>query len=106
MANGDDQNWMRVCMAVDGFRGRYGRWPKRVRIMPICYVNLVSHVLSPIGFALVSSFIELVPEDDAEMIAEDDTGATHCYGSHGPGDVVVSPSTYNFFGDAVLSTTD
>jgi len=27
MPNGDDKNWVRLCAALDGFFGRYGRWP-------------------------------------------------------------------------------
>ncbi len=80
MPNGGDKNWVRVCAAIDGFRIRFGRWPKRVRVMPISYADLVGHVLTPVGFALVSSFVQLVSEDDAAMIAEDGTGAEFNYG--------------------------
>jgi hypothetical protein len=71
--NGDSKNWDRVCYSIDQFRTRHGRWPKRVRMIPVCFVDLTTHVLTPLGFALVSSVVELVPEEDAEMIADDGT---------------------------------
>ena len=67
--NGDDRNWGRVSAAIGGFRVRYGRWPQRVVLMPIAFVDLVSDVFTPFGFAIVSSVVELLPEEDAEMIA-------------------------------------
>jgi hypothetical protein len=102
MPNGDDKNWVRVCAAIDGFRILYGRWPKRVRMMPISYVDLVSHVLTPLGFALVSSYVELIPEEDAEMIADDDSGAEYCYGRQESPSGEVEPTAWEWFGAAVL----
>jgi hypothetical protein len=93
MPNGDDQNWVRVFAAIDGFRVKHGRWPKRVRVMPVSYVDLVSHVLTPLGFALFSSFIELVPEDEAAMIADDESGAEYRYGRQGSVNRKVDPPT-------------
>lgn len=51
--------------------------------MPIAYVDLTSQVLSPLRLAVVSSIIELVPEEGAEMIAEDGSGAAYCYDQEG-----------------------
>jgi hypothetical protein len=102
MPNGHDRNWIRVCGAVDGFRDRHGHWPTRVRVMPACYVDLVAHILTPLGFALVNSIFELIPEDGAEMIAENDAGATYCYGSEGFPTREVAPSTSRHFGAAIL----
>jgi hypothetical protein len=100
--NGDDNNWVRVCAAIDGFRVRYGRWPKRVRIMPISYIDLISHVLTPQGYALVSSYVELVPEEEAEMIAEDEGGNEYSYGKQGFLKREAEPATREWFGTAVL----
>ena len=102
MPNGDDKNWVRFCVAVDGFRARYGRWPTRVRMMDVCYADLIGHVLSPPGYALVSTFVELVAEEDAAMIADDGRGAEFNYGREEfPGNRP-EPSCREFFGDAVL----
>jgi hypothetical protein len=102
MPNGDDKNWVRVCAAIDGFRVRYGRWPNRVRVMPVTFDDLVAHVLTPIGFALVSSYVELVPEEEAEMIAEGGSGAEYSYGREGFPEGDVEPPTRAWFGEAVL----
>jgi len=102
MPNGDDKNWVRVCAAIDGFRVRYGRWPKRVRVMPVSFDDLVGHVLTPIGFALVSSYVELVPQDEAAMIADDGTGAEYNYGLQGFPAGEADPPTRDWFGEAVL----
>jgi hypothetical protein len=51
--------------------------------MPLGFDDLVGHVLTPIGFALVSSYVELVPEDEAEMVAADGTGAEYNYEQQG-----------------------
>ena len=74
--------------------------------MPISYINLVSDVLTPLGFALVSSVVELVPEDDAEMIADDGTGAEFNYGQGkctGSGRKhKLDQETIQWFGEAIL----
>lgn len=100
--NGRDINWDRVCAAIDGFRVLHGRWPKRVRVMPICFDDLVAHVLTPIGFALVSSYVELVPEDGAEMIAEDGSGNEYNYGQQESPQGKLDPPTRDWFGQAVI----
>lgn len=104
MANGDDKNWIRLCGTIDGFQARFGRWPTRIRIMPVSYIDLVSHVLSPLGFALVSTVVELVPEDDAEFIAEDDTGDEYCYGVEGFPDPQPELNAHQWFGEAIFRT--
>src|SRR5438034_169908 len=102
MPNGGDKNWVRVCAAIDGFRVRYGRWPKRVRVMPASYVDLVSYVLTPLGYALVSAFVKLVPEEEAAMIADDESGAQFNYGKEGFPRSNPDPPTREWFGEAIL----
>ena len=67
--------------------------------MPISYTDIVSHILSPQGVALVSSHVELVPEEAAEMVSEDDFGNSYSYGAHGGSDI--EPPTMDFFGTAI-----
>lgn len=103
MPNGHDKNWVRVCLAIDGFRARHGHWPTRVRIMPASFRDLVSNVLTPSGFALVNSSVRLLPEPDAAMIAEDSNGREFCYGSD---QAEILPdhevSAIEHFGDAII----
>ena len=102
MPNGDDASWIRVCAAIDGFRARYGRWPTRVRLLPAALDGLRDHVLTPQGFAVVASVVELTPDEAAPMIAEDADGESYNYGREG----FVSPrpeeATRDWFGQAIL----
>ncbi|OAI40708.1 hypothetical protein AYO40_04440 [Planctomycetaceae bacterium SCGC AG-212-D15] len=70
--------------------------------MPICYVDLVSDVLTPLGYALVSSVVELVPEEDAEMIADDGAGAEFNYGRDKAPRRKTDLPARDWFGKAVL----
>lgn len=104
MPNGDDKNWVRVCAAVDGFRGRYGRWPTAVRMPPACFADLVGHILTPVGFALVSSVVAFASEDDlserTDIIAVGESGAAFRYGEEG--DREPDPRTLEYFGPSVV----
>ncbi len=78
----DFRNWLRLCAVIDGFRSRYGRWPTRVRIMP-CFLNFLrEQELTPEEFGIVTAKVELVPDEDAPYIAEDDDGHEYNYASH------------------------
>lgn len=101
MPNGDDTDWVRVCAAIDGFRARYGRWPARVRLFPAALDGLREHVLTPEGFAVVASVIELVPDAAAPMIAEGAEGESYNYGREGFPPRPEEPARV-WFGEAVL----
>lgn len=83
MPNGGDRNWIRFCVAIEGFRSRYGRWPARVHLHPLVLENIRDHVLTLEGFARVASLVELIPDDRAPIIAEDGTGAQYKYPEEG-----------------------
>ncbi|MSR59361.1 MAG: hypothetical protein EXS05_17245 [Planctomycetaceae bacterium] len=70
--------------------------------MPIAYIDLVSHLLTPLGFAFVSSVIELVPEEDAEMIAEDGSGAEFNYDRDCRPDGELEMATHLWFGQVII----
>ena len=104
MANGYDKNWMRICWCIDGFRARFGRWPKVVRVPDLVLSDLVSHVLTPIGFALVSSYVEIAPAgEELKIVAEDGSGDEHPYGYDETRDGVLQEDrTEAFFGAAIV----
>ena len=104
MPNGHDKNWMRTCFAIDGYRAKYGRWPKRVRMIHWAFADVVGHLLTPAGFAVVSSFVELVPEEEPEtpFIADDGGEAEFRYGTEEPPRRPPDPLTFEWFGQAVL----
>jgi hypothetical protein len=95
--------WVRVCVAIDGFRLAHGRWPTRVRLDPGQLAELVSGHLHPAGFALVSSVVDLVPDEQGMPTAEDRTGAKYVYSRDDPlpaGDLGLP--AVEWFGRAVL----
>lgn len=103
MPNGDDKSWLRVCWTIDGYREKYVRWPIGVRLPPAYFEIIVGHILSPIGFAFVSSIVELVSDDDLSaeiaIIATGHDGTEFRYGDH-EFDNPEFP-TYQHFGSAV-----
>jgi len=101
--NGDDASWVRVCAAIDGFRARYGRWPARVRLFPGALENIRDHVLTPQGFAVVVSVVELVADDRAPMIAEGAEGESYSYGQEGFPKSKPDDPARDWFGQAILS---
>lgn len=78
----DTKNWVRLCAAIDGFYVRYGRWPTRVRIHPISLDDIRDSIFTPEDFAKIKAKIVLV-NDDAPMLAEDDSGGSYDYSSEG-----------------------
>jgi hypothetical protein len=100
--NGDDANWIRVCAAIDGFRSRYGRWPARVRLFPGSLEDIRDHILTPPGFAVVSSILELVADEHAPMIAEGAEGESYNYGQEGFPSPRPEEPALEWFGQAIL----
>ena len=81
MPNGHDRNWIRLCAAVDGFRARYGKWPSRIRLHPLCLDDL-RDMFAPDDFRHLSQSLELIA-DDSPFIAEDTDGRSYSYGDEG-----------------------
>jgi len=81
MPNGDDKNWVRLCAAIDGFRMRYGRWPKRVRMHALMLGDFY-HIFTPADFAKIAHKVELIT-DGSQMVADDSKGASYNYGEEG-----------------------
>ena len=102
MPNGDDADWVRVCAAIDGFRVQLGKWPTRVRLFPGALEGLRDHVLTPEGFTVVLSVIDLVPDESAPMIAEGFEGETYNYGRQGFPDPKPDERARDWFGQAIL----
>ena len=78
MPNGHDKNFVRLCLAIEGFHDRYGHWPTRVRLSPGVLDNLRS-IFSADDFEKLSSKIELAAGGTG-MVAEDDAGGNYSYG--------------------------
>ena len=81
MPNGVDQNWVRLCAAVDGFHISYGKWPLRVLICPQAIETLRTSVFSEESFVKLTSRLELIPSE-SPVVAEDDEGNRYSYGDN------------------------
>jgi hypothetical protein len=97
MPNGGDKNFVRLCAALDGFRGRYGRWPTRVVVHPVSLEDLREHVLGRAAYDSVTSKVALVA-GDAGFRAEDDDGNSYDYGKEGFPDSRLHPSAEEWLG--------
>lgn len=102
MPNGDDASWVRVCAAVDGFRVRFSRWPARVRLFAAALGDLRDHILTPEGFAVVASVVELVADESAPMVAEGAEGESYNFGVEGFPRPRPCEPTREWFGQAIL----
>jgi hypothetical protein len=91
-----------VCAAIDGFRTRYGCWPTRIRLFPGALDGLRDHVLTPEGFAVVASVVELVADESAPMVAERAEGESYNYGREGFPQPRPDEPVREWFGQAIL----
>jgi hypothetical protein len=82
MPNGNERNWVRLCASIDGFRKRHGVWPTRVRAQAICIGDLRG-MFSPEDFDALCATIQLVVDEEASMVSEDEQGRTFDYGNEG-----------------------
>lgn len=87
MPNGDEKNWTRLCAAVDGFKARFGVWPKRIRLTEGALSEIRDHVLEPDEFERVSEKLDFVCEPSATMVAELDKVRSYDYGTEGFPDI-------------------
>lgn len=79
MPNGIDKNLVRLCMAVDGFRNLFGRWPERV-VIPAISLDDIRNLLSSDQWDAVAAHVALI-EGEATFRAEDDDGNWFQYGN-------------------------
>ena len=78
MPNGIDKNWYRMCVAIDGFRARYGSWPTKIHLP----AGAIEYLFTEETFARLEERLTLV-YDDSPFIAEDDIGRSYNYGKEG-----------------------
>ena len=83
MPNGWNKNWIRLYAVIDGFRARYKAWPNRVRMSPVIIDDLINNVFDPALFAQIESKLNLVGDDAATLVAEDEGGRNYNYSNDG-----------------------
>ena len=82
MPNGEDQNWIRLCAAIDGLRARYELWPNRILIGRLEHEDLV-WMFTKESYAKLTEKLTFIVGDDLGMTAEDDEGRKYDYGMEG-----------------------
>lgn len=101
---GYDRNWERLCLTLEGFRSRYGAWPKRVRLFDVCFEELRS-LLRPADFSNLTSKVALWP-DNAGFVAEDDEGHVFDYGQEADIEAVTGEKAQAWLGVKPVSGED
>jgi hypothetical protein len=95
MPNGHDRHLFELILAVEGFYGRYGRWPIRVRTGQD-FIDEIRSILSEDGFASLTQRLALVDDSDCFFLAEDDQGGRFCYalGDRVQGDLEITDGSW------------
>ena len=83
MASPGSKSLVRLLAAVEGFYSRYGHWPTRVRLFPGLIEDIKSNILTNKQYQSLTARIELVPDSEASVIAEDNEGNNYDYGKEG-----------------------
>ena len=78
MPNGSDRNWVRLCGALEGFRALYGAWPSRLRVLPDV-LGTFDWLFTPADLQKIRAKVDLVPDAQVGMVAEDAVGHTYRY---------------------------
>ena len=80
MPNGEDKNWVRLCIAVNGFRARYQKWPETALLSKWTAEDIKS-LFKPLTYEAVLTKLEIVEvEDDAHIELVDKAGNSFKYG--------------------------
>jgi hypothetical protein len=80
---GGNKSLARLLAAIEGFYTTHGQWPVRVRLFPGLISSIKHDILSEEQYRTLSTKIELVPDADAPVIAEDNAGNSYNYGKEG-----------------------
>ena len=80
MPNGEDKNWVRLCIAVEGFRARYQKWPGPALISKDI-AETIKQLFEPLTYEAVLMKLEIVEvEDEAHIELVDKAGNNFKYG--------------------------
>ena len=77
MPNGEDKNWVRACLALEGFYVRYGHWPTRLRFPSAAFDDL-RHLFQPESLGRFLERFEVIV-DNRLFAAESDGGRRFDY---------------------------
>ena len=71
MPNRSDKNWVRLCIALECFFAKYGRWPTRLRANPRVLEDL-THLLSQEGSTVLKKRLQVVADASVGVAVADD----------------------------------
>jgi hypothetical protein len=74
----------RLLETVEGFHTRHGQWPSRVLMDASMATAIQEQVLTPLGWALLASKLELVQKAKGTVIAQDSYGRQYEHGDAEP----------------------
>ena len=80
MPNGEDRNWSRLCIAVNGFRARYQKWPETA-LLSKDMAEDIKGLFKHLTWEAVLTKLEIVVVDDPYHIElVDKAGNSFKYG--------------------------
>lgn len=74
---------VRVMEALNGFRTKHGRWPERLEVEARTLADLATYSLTPLGFFLLQSKVDLTMGTDGKLVAFGPGDQTFDYGDEG-----------------------
>jgi hypothetical protein len=75
--------FQRFTEALNGFKTKYGYWPERIEAEPVTISFLATHCLTPLGFFLLQSKVELVEGEPGKILAKGRDEDVFDYGEEG-----------------------
>lgn len=74
---------VRVVEALNGFRTKHGYWPRSLEAPALTISLLATHHLTPLGFFLLQSKLELTEADEERIVARGENEDAFDYGTEG-----------------------
>lgn len=74
---------VRFIEAINGFRSKHGCWPSKVLAEEATIAHLATVSLTPLGFFLLQSKLEVVVGEQGRILALGDGGEVFDYGEEG-----------------------
>ena len=80
MPNGEDRNWVRLCIAVNGFPARYQKWPETA-LLSKGLAEDIKRMFKPLDYEAVLTKLEIVEvADEGHIELVDKAGNSFKYG--------------------------
>ena len=74
---------VRFIEALNGFKSKFGYWPDSLEAEDSTIANLATECLTPLGFFLLQSKVDVAVGDDGRILAKGRNGDVFDYGEEG-----------------------